>query len=441
MNNDELYHHGIKGMKWGVRRYQRPDGSYTPEGAKRYGHRTASANAEVGKRQEEYRKSNARNPYSLETSRKLDELNNAKFVKNKAKALDTIDEKGLNKSAKKYEKDYLDKGYSPEDAKVAAYNKDRTKKVLMVAGGVAVTGIAAYAGYNYWKQNADHMIKSDLYRFTPNGGKGLHDAFYATPHKRDAKKYVGLYGGGQMGGALGQIKGYQKTISVGQEGLRVAGDKSARKVLSGLMNDDTFKKDFEEVANDWLNAVGPMGAFTKQGKTMRKALDDIAKGKNDSKAVYEAFNVALAGQSERKNKFLNALREAGYDAVVDVNDQRKSGYDAVVDVNDQRKSGYDAKMPVIVFNKDKVQVAKVREIGQQEMAKALKDEQINMLGKATAKSVVGYGGATAAAVAGVRALNTRSKQKQVREYKKKHPNTKMTDLEILDSITKAEYKG
>lgn len=32
----ELYHHGIKGMKWGVRRYQNPDGSLTDEGRKRY---------------------------------------------------------------------------------------------------------------------------------------------------------------------------------------------------------------------------------------------------------------------------------------------------------------------------------------------------------------------------------------------------------------------
>ena len=33
----ELYHHGIKGQKRGVRRFQNKDGSLTPAGEKRYG--------------------------------------------------------------------------------------------------------------------------------------------------------------------------------------------------------------------------------------------------------------------------------------------------------------------------------------------------------------------------------------------------------------------
>ena len=35
---EELYHHGMKGQKWGLRRFQYEDGSLTSEGRQRYGY-------------------------------------------------------------------------------------------------------------------------------------------------------------------------------------------------------------------------------------------------------------------------------------------------------------------------------------------------------------------------------------------------------------------
>ena len=35
--SDELYHYGVKGQKWGIRRYQNPNGTLTEEGKIRYG--------------------------------------------------------------------------------------------------------------------------------------------------------------------------------------------------------------------------------------------------------------------------------------------------------------------------------------------------------------------------------------------------------------------
>ena len=57
-SNNELFHHGVKGMKWGVRRYQNKDGTLTAKGKKRYvkDEKKVNADANLAKMHNEVRR-------------------------------------------------------------------------------------------------------------------------------------------------------------------------------------------------------------------------------------------------------------------------------------------------------------------------------------------------------------------------------------------------
>ena len=55
MDNTELYHYGVKGMHWGVRRFQNSDGTLTAAGKKRYSKELESYRADKKKFAEDKR--------------------------------------------------------------------------------------------------------------------------------------------------------------------------------------------------------------------------------------------------------------------------------------------------------------------------------------------------------------------------------------------------
>lgn len=162
---NELTHHGIRGQKWGKRRFQYNDGSLTPAGEKRYydgdGGSSGGKSAAKAKRKAEI--DTAKNAYKQakktektkekELLKKYGELEdqmtygkNADSKKNAAiqKQLDKLDrEMSENKRATKNAKNEYKKAkeLTPEE------KKERTKKVAVAGATVAAVAVATYGAY------------------------------------------------------------------------------------------------------------------------------------------------------------------------------------------------------------------------------------------------------------------------------------------------------
>lgn len=129
MENSELTHWGVKGMRWGVRRYQRRDGTLTPAGKKRY-----DKEMEKLKREEKVLKNKQRTQAKLdklETKRRdVENLKGRKTPEKEEPKKKTIKDLSNDELREVVTRLELEKRYNDVSPKTISVGSTITKKVF-----------------------------------------------------------------------------------------------------------------------------------------------------------------------------------------------------------------------------------------------------------------------------------------------------------------------
>lgn len=304
----ELYHHGVKGMKWGVRRYQYTDGTLTPAGKKRY-----------------------QNGKPTQARGSIPKLMGTKFkhIVNSARTQIT---------GKQYVDGYLAKG--------TEFARIQTAQTF--------EKFAFYATYK----------KHDTDEYLGLFGKNLTSR--ANADARRAEKQANASGSEEdlataqaLRDKANNTKVYQLKLEATKK-LKIPSDENAGDITAQLLKEKEFK---DNVIASIVDSKEKMKRPTQQllfSQAQTLLRKDPSQLKPSEKVtIYKAFNLSLVNH--------NAQEIAAQDRFY--GELKKKGYNALLDYNDKEFSSYHAKRPMIVFDVDSVRLKSVAEANPKVMDK------------------------------------------------------------------------
>lgn len=272
-----LAHHGIKGMKWGVRRWQYADGSLTPEGLIRY----RDGNGGRGTSGEESGYKRFKKVASMMEMSVKHAVNAVRTQATGRQYVDTVLKKGTSFSRIQTSKEF------EQFAFYATYKKDDIDKYMGLFGKNLMS-----------RAKAEAKATSD-------------------PEVQEKAK---------------NTKVYQLKIEATKR-LRMPSDDNVSYILSGLLGDREFKKNLVESIQDSKEKMlrpTQQVLFRQAQNALKKDLSRLSSA--DKTAIYKAFNLSLVNHNPAEvaaqDRFYSELKKKGYNAILDYNDKDYSSYHA-----------------------------------------------------------------------------------------------------------------
>lgn len=326
----ELYHHGIKGMRWGVRRYQDYNGDLTYLGRQRYGPGPGPGQGQ-----------------GIANFSKRQETNNSDEIKRIRTKI----------TGKQYVDTYIDAGTTL--SRVQAYKE--------------FEDLPFYATYKH----------NDVNKYIGLFGENLKSR--AARDARKAEKMAKASGSeeySELAKSLRQksdnIKIYQLKIQA-QKKLKVPSDENASNIVGKLLEEKEFNDNVKASISDSKSKMrrpSQQLLFRQAERALKNSPSEMTQ--SEKIAVYKALNLTLTNHNEQEISAQNRL----------YSELKKNGYNALLDYNDKEYSSYHASRPMIIFDTDSVKLQSVMETDPKQVEKMYKVYNTERIAKEAAANSV-----------------------------------------------------